>query len=109
MKLIFDEMPLKHLTNFYGGEKELRANMFADGRNKILRGRLAPGASIGYHCHETSSEVIYILSGSGRMLTESGEERLTAGDCHYCELGNSHSLINDGAEELVFFAVVPQQ
>ena len=36
-------------------------------------------------------------------------ERLAAGDCHYCPKGGFHTLINDGDEDLVFFAVVPQQ
>ena len=38
-----------------------------------------------------------------------GQETLTAGDCHYCPKGHSHSLINGGGEDLVFFAVIPQQ
>ena len=40
------------------------------------------------------------------MMTE---ESLEAGDCHYCPKGHTHSLINVGKEDLVFFAVVPEQ
>ena len=117
MKLEFDKIPVKHLERFNGGEKELAANMFVDENNKILRGLLVPGASIGYHQHATSSEVFYIISGCGKVIcnpTDSGiengaTERLAAGDCHYCPKGGFHTLINDGDEDLVFFAVVPQQ
>ena len=109
MKIVFDELPLKRLEKFNGGEKEFRAKMLVDERNKILYGTLIPGASIGYHCHDTSSEMIYVLSGSGKMITDEGEERLSVGDCHYCPMGHSHSFINDGEADLIFFAVVPQQ
>ena len=83
--------------------------MFIDADNKIMRGRLIPGASIGLHTHETSSEIIYILSGTGKALYDGGEEALSPGDCHYCPKGHSHSLINDGDADLTFFAVVPEQ
>lgn len=109
MKITFDQLPVTHLVNFNGGEKELQANMLTDERNKILRGRLVPGASIGYHQHATSSEIIYVLSGTGKTVTDGVEEHLGAGDCHYCEKGQFHTLVNDGKEDLVFFAVVPQQ
>ena len=109
MKLNFDQMETTCLPHFNGGEGELQAELFQDARVKILRGRLTPGASIGFHCHATSCEVVYILEGTGKMITEEGEERLFAGTCHYCPLGASHSLCNDSASDLLFFAVVPQQ
>ncbi len=109
MKIRFEELPLTRLEHFNGGEGALEARMLVDEQNKILHGTLALGASIGLHTHATSSEIIYFLSGSGRMVTEGVEERVTAGDCHYCRKGESHTLINDGVENLVFFAVVPQQ
>ena len=39
----------KALANFKGGEKALNAKMNVDENNKILGGRLEPGASIGTH------------------------------------------------------------
>lgn len=95
--------------NFLGGEGALRAKMFSDERNRILHGVLEPGCSIGYHTHDTSSEIIYVLSGAGKVKLEDGEEPVKAGQCHYCPKGHSHSLINNGGEPLEFFAVVPQQ
>ncbi len=74
-----------------------------------MRGRLVPGASIGLHTHETSSEIIYILQGSGKVLYDGEYEPVRTGTCHYCPKGHAHSLINDGNEDLTFFAVVPAQ
>lgn len=86
-----------------------RAKMFVDKCNKIMIGRLEPVASIGLHTHKTSSEIIYILNGSVLALFDGAEERVDAGVAHYCPKGHSHSLINDAEEDLIFFAVVPEQ
>ncbi len=98
----------QELEHFKGGEKSFRAKMFTDGFNKIMRGRLEPGASIGLHTHEGNSEIVFILEGTGRMLYDGGSEELSAGSCSYCPEGHSHSLINSGSTDLVFYAVVPE-
>ncbi len=95
--------------HFKGGEKELNATMFFDGNIRILHGRLVPGASIGLHTHETDAEIIYILSGKAKYIMDDGFEYAEPGQCHYCENGHTHSMINEGPEDLVFFAVVPRQ
>lgn len=59
-------------------------HMFQDMNNKIMKGRLVPGSSIGTHTHETNSEIIYVLSGVGTMEYEDTKEKLYPGDCHYC-------------------------
>lgn len=107
MILNFSEMDTKVLEHFYGGEKALTANMQVDENNKILQGMLEPGASIGLHKHENSSEIIYILEGSGKVLYDGKYEKISSGLCHYCENGHEHSLINDSDKNLIFFAVVP--
>ncbi len=109
MIIRFNDIQEKELTAFYGGEDALRARMLVDENNKILRGRLVPGASIGAHKHEASSEIILVLSGEGKVVCDGVEERLFAGDCHYCSKGSSHTLRNEGGVDLIFFAVVPNQ
>lgn len=109
MKMNFDEMNETILPEFYGGEKRLIARMYVDGMNKIMRGKLEPGASIGLHTHTTSSEIIYILEGNGKVEYDDTMEIVTAGECHYCPKGHTHRLINDSDKDLIFFAVVPQQ
>ena len=109
MTLDFNTMEEQTLPHFLGGEGALRAKMHTDELGKILRGVLAPGCSIGYHTHETSSEIIYILSGVGKVKYDGSEEPLKAGDCHYCPKGRSHALINNSGGPLEFFAVVPNQ
>ena len=109
MKLQFDQIPASVTPHFKGGEGSFQAHMYADEGAKMMKAVLTPGSSVGIHTHEDSSEMIYVLSGSGRMLIDGGEERLGPGDFHYCPKGHTHSFVNDGAEDLVFIAVVPFQ
>ena len=110
--MIIDFNTIEEVANpqFKGGEGDTMFRTYNDGQNKIMRGRLEPGCSIGYHKHETNSEIIFILSGEARCIYDEGEERLVPGLCHYCPKGHSHSLINASATEpLLFFAIVPEQ
>lgn len=109
MIIKFDEMEEKSLPSFQGGEGVFYARMFVDEKIKILKGKLVPGATIGLHRHIPTSEVIFILSGTGTAFCEGEKEILHAGDCHYCPKGSEHTLKNLGDEDLLFYAVVPQQ
>lgn len=109
MNIDFNEIPLSVLPGFKGGEKEYRANMFSDGLNRIMKGLLVPGASIGMHTHEDSSEIIFITSGKGSVIFDGEKSPVSAGTCHYCPKGHTHSLVNDSDGDLGFLAVVPMQ
>lgn len=101
-----DEVTIPHLNN---GEGEVSAKMFMRPDNKIMISRLPKGTSIGLHEHKTSSEMNYVISGNGKAICDNEKEILTAGVCHYCPKGSSHSIINSGDEDLVLFTVVPEQ
>lgn len=70
MRFDFKTIEEKALPHFKGGEKELNAKMYVDANNKILLGRLVPGATVGEHKHEGSSEIIYGLSGKGCVICD---------------------------------------
>lgn len=110
MIIDFSEMKEQSLPAFKGGEKEFNVKMFDHEGHKIMHGRLVPGASIGYHKHIDNCEIVYILSGEGTMVgdKEKGEADVPAvpGKAYYCPDGYSHSLVNTGTEDLIFFAVV---
>lgn len=109
MKIKFDEIKESIFPNFYYGKKETKAHMYIDELNRIMKGILPPGGSIGLHTHDKSSEIIIIISGTGKNICDDVEEILEPGDCHYCKKGSSHTLINTGNEDLVFYGIVPQQ
>lgn len=105
----FKEIKEETIPNFLGGDGAYITRMFNDGTNKIMKSLIKPGSSVGFHKHETSSEIIYILSGNPKAILDGKEERLHAGDCHYCKKGQSHTLINDTDEDVTIFAVVCNQ
>lgn len=108
MLLDFDRIPETVIPNMRGGEGQAVMRMHTDANNKIMRGLLAPGCTIGLHTHDASSEIICILSGTGKVLYDGEYEPLAAGSVHYCPKGHEHSLINDSGGDLTFFAVVPE-
>ncbi|WP_222704149.1 cupin domain-containing protein [Cloacibacillus evryensis] len=109
MLIDFEKIAASVIHNFYGGEKETEARMFFDGTNRIAYSTLAPGASVGMHLHDNGSEIVYVLKGRGMALYDGGTEELSPWLCHYCPKGHSHSIVNDGSEELIFLSVVPRQ
>ena len=109
MLIDFNGIPETVVPHMRGGEKEVILRKYQDERGKIMRGKLIPGATIGLHGHESSSEVIYILSGTGKVLYEGEYEPLTPGACHYCPKGKGHSLLNDRDADLEFLAIIPEQ
>lgn len=109
MIIDFNDIEEQSLANFKGGEKELNARMFFDGLNRVMIARLQPGATIGLHTHDTSSEIIFVTKGEGHVLYDGEMLPVKAGTVHYCPKGHEHSLINDSQSDLEFHAVVPQQ
>lgn len=105
----FNEMEWTANPGFKGGEGTFYNKVFTDGVNKMMHGKLPAGASIGYHMHEGNCEMIFILEGEGKVIYDDSEMRVRPGVCHYSPEGHSHSLINDGNADLVFYAVVPKQ
>ena len=109
MRIDFEQIEETVIPQFKGGEKETAARMYFDGLNRIMKGRLISGASIGLHTHDTSSEIIFVTKGCGHVLYDGEKISLQAGDVHYCPKGHTHSLVNDSESDLEFSAVVPQQ
>lgn len=109
MKIDFDNIVEQAIPAFKGGKKQFNVKMFDDGLNKIMKGRLVPGASIGMHTHEGTSEIICITKGTGHVIYDGETVALAAGDVHYCPMGHTHSLVNDSCADLEFFAIVPKQ
>ena len=109
MKISFDEIDETVFDHFFDGDGSYIARMANVNGNKIMRGCLKPGCSIGVHTPTKACEFVFILSGYGKAICEGVEERLSPGDCHHCPEGGTHTLINSGSDDLVFYAVVAKQ
>ena len=109
MIIDFDQFEKVVNPQFKGGEGVTVMQGYDDGQNKIMLVTLAPGCSIGMHCHVGNSEIVYVVSGTGKMIYDGVDERLRPGLVTYCPEGHEHSLVNDTDEDLVVYAVIPQQ
>lgn len=105
----FDSIAEDMQTNFKGGEGNVAFRIFKDDLNKVMRVRMTPHSSVGQHSHETDSEIIMVLQGSGKIVFDGQELPIHEGQVHYCPKGHGHTIINDTDEELHLCCVVPQQ
>lgn len=106
MLINLNEQPEKRMPGMNGGTGEMSAKMFMDDRGKLITCRIHKGGSIGTHSHDTSDDINFVLSGTGKALCDGKEEELDAGNCHICRKGSEHSIINTGDEDLVLLTVV---
>ena len=106
MKIDFKEIINSAELNFKGGKGLFQFKKYEDDETKIMLAKLEKGSSIGFHRHDDSNEVVYILKGKGIMICDCEEEVLNTGDASFCGRGGSHTLKNDFDEELVFFSVI---
>ena len=108
MKIDFDAIEEKRVPGFKGGTGTAVLRVYDDDTIKLIRGYLEKDSSIGMHTHEGTSETVYILEGTGKMIYDGTEEELKAGSSSYCPEGHTHSLVNTGETPLQFLGVIPK-
>ncbi len=89
------------ITNFISGPAELN-----DKGRLFARLTLHPGASIGYHVHDTDAELFYIISGTASYSDNGTIVTLNPGDVAVCETGHGHCIANETDEDLEFVALI---
>ena len=109
MLLNFNEMKEITVPGMNHGTGTMTARMYPDEQGKVISCAIHPGGSIGPHRHETSDDINFVLSGTGKAVCDGAEEILTAGTCHICKKGSSHSIVNTGGEDLVLLTVVVER
>lgn len=106
MLIDFNDMKEMTIPGMNKGTGMMTAKMYMDEQGKIIPCVIHVGGSIGLHKHETSDDINYILSGSGKAICDGAEEILEKDTCHICKKGSEHSIINTGDEDLVILTVV---
>ena len=80
-----------------GGLTLLRAGLW-----QVLPGK----KSFPLHRHNATEEALFVVSGRGKVRTETEETAIGAGDyVAFPAGGPAHQLINDGSEPLVYLAM----
>ena len=109
MILDFSNIPVNPIAGFKGGEGEALVRMHNDQLGKVARITLPVGASIGYHVHDDSYEVVYVLSGAGTCYDGDQVYPLSAGMVQYCPQHEGHSIVNTGTENLELLGIIPNR
>lgn len=115
-KIDIDRAPVRHGTGypppFDGPCRERRRWRLGDAAGLSQFGvnllRLPPGAwSSQRHWHSAEDEFVYVLEGEVVLITDTGEETLTAGDCAGFPAGrpDGHHLVNRSDREAVLLEV----
>ena len=105
MQILLEELEEIAVPNFYDGNGVVFTKSSMQSDNKVVYSRLPVGSSIGMHEHTANNAISYVLSGTGKAIWQGKEETLAPGICHYCPKGTSHSILNTGTEDLIFFTV----
>ena len=108
MQIDFERIENTAIPGFKGGDGVTEARMFFDGNSRIMICRIKPRSSIGVHTHETSSEVMFFISGHGKAVCDGVEEIIRPGVAHFCPRGSTHTVVNTGDDDLVMYAAVTE-
>lgn len=81
--MIIDFNKTKELIVFgmNNGSGDMSAKMYIDNEGEIIPCAIHVGGSIGLHKHNTSDDINYIISGSGKAICDGKEEILTKDTC----------------------------
>lgn len=109
MLINFNEINEITIPGMNDGTGMMSAKMYMDEQGKIIPTKIHSGGSIGLHMHETSDDINYVLSGTGKAVCDNQEEILKAGTCHICKKGSRHSIENTGDNDLVLLTVVVER
>lgn len=101
----FEESAVPSISNRNGAVK---AKMYIEQSKKIYMSRIPAGESTGTHVHTSSSEINYVISGTGKVICNDTTEELVPGLCHYCTKGMTHNIINTGNDDLVLFTIITE-
>jgi len=108
MKIDFNEIEEIKIPHMNNGDGETIAKMEVNEIGRFIETRIPPGSSIGLHKQESNNDINYIIEGQGEAICDDEKEILRPGVVHVCPKNSSHSIINTGDKDLVFFTIVPK-
>lgn len=98
--------------NMRGGDGTVVVSSFVSAEELNNKGRLfgkivlKPGCGIGYHVHETDSELFYIIKGTAVYDDNGTKTNVYAGDVTITPAGSGHSVKNESDEDVEMIALI---
>ena len=106
MQIDFNKIDSMTFPGMNNGTGTMSVRMYNDDSYRIIPTAIHPGGSIGTHKQESGDDLNYIISGTGKAICNSIEEKLKPGVIHICPKGAEHSIVNTGEEDLVMLTIV---
>ena len=105
------ELKTARKTAIHGGDgAALTADYLRNGEMSgvVTAGRvvLEPGASIGNHPHPKHDELYLVVEGTGIGILDGERFAIGSGDMYVLKAGQSHGMVNDSEQDLVFFMLM---
>ncbi len=82
-----------------------RQVLFTGARTQLVVMSLNPGEDIGEEVHAHVEQLLFILSGNGKVILDGQENPFAAGDVIVVTPGTRHNFINNGAEKVKIYTV----
>ena len=98
--------------NMRGGDGIVVVSSFVSAEELNNKGRLfgkiilKPGCGIGYHVHETDSELFYIIKGTAVYDDNGTKTVVSEGEVTLTPAGTGHSIKNEGTEDVELIALI---
>lgn len=108
MKINFLELKQIEVANMNDGNGIVKAKMFMNKNCKIIKSVLAPNTSMGKHTQK-NNEFIYVISGQAKVIIDNTEEIINKDEVHYCPLGSTHEIYNNGNDDLILLDITVEK
>lgn len=98
--------------NMRGGDGTVVVSNFVTSDELNNKGRLfgkivlKPGCGIGFHVHETDSELFYIIKGTAVYDDNGTTTNVYSGDVTVTPAGTGHSIKNESDEDVELIALI---
>ena len=108
----FEDFKTELRENMRGGDGTVVVTSFVSAEELNDKGRLfgkitlKPGCGIGFHVHETDSELFYIVKGTAVYDDNGVKTTVSAGNVTLTPAGTGHAIKNEGDEDVELVALI---
>lgn len=95
-------------TNILQKTKEndyFRQILFTSNKSQLVVMSINPGEDIGQETHEHVEQILFNLSGTGKVILNGVESDFNPGDVVVVTNGTTHNFINTGTEKLKIYTI----
>ena len=108
----FENFKTELRENMRGGDGTVVVTSFVSAEELNDKGRLfgkitlKPGCGIGFHVHETDSELFYIVKGTAVYDDNGVKTTVSAGNVTLTPAGTGHAIKNESDEDVELVALI---